>query len=350
MDIRNVALSPRSAQLLEGINAWPAAAACYQRMYVWEERGVEKLEFAAAEVGQEALGWLVEVSPLLDALWHAVDNEPLVSVELGEVAGVETRADGADLLLHAPGARARIAADLIVAADGANSAVRRALGVHISTMATGDVALTTVVRAQYDHQDTAWQRFLLGGPLALLPSVHADQCSIVWSQSAACAEHHLAMSEQRFCQALSRASEYRLGQILECAQRQAFPLSQQLAATALPHPRVLLIGDALRVVHPLAGLGVNLGFEDLEHLLQVAQHADDLGQPRLWLKFARARHLRSKAMLHLLDGLRRIYAGQTPLAGWVRNVGVSMFAGSGGLKRQVMEQAMGLERRFQPHS
>ena len=113
---------------------------------------------------------------------------------------------------------------------------------------------------------------------------------------------------------LTRASEGCLGDVQAVGPRQVFPLNQQLAATAYPNERVLLLGDALRVIHPLAGLGVNLGFEDLQEMLHVVKPGTDLGVSGLWDKFARQRLLRSELVLRSLDGLRRLYAQDDP--GW----------------------------------
>ena len=88
MDVRNVALSPSSAGLLRGVNAWPEQAAAYDKMRVWEERGTSHLDFDAASVNRSELGWLVEVAPLLDRLWQQLGREPNVTVVLGSISGV----------------------------------------------------------------------------------------------------------------------------------------------------------------------------------------------------------------------------------------------------------------------
>ena len=164
----------------------------------------------------------------------------------------------------------------------------------------------------------------------------------MWSQSERQATQCLTLSDSEFCLALTRASETCLGTILEAAPRQAFPLNQQLATTVNPHRRVLLLGDALRVVHPLAGLGVNLGFEDLHELLTIAKPNVDLCRLGLWDKFARQRLLRSEIMLRSLDGLKRLYGNPNPWVGWLRNAGVDWFGRRRWLQRKAIEEATGL--------
>ena len=342
MDIRNVALSPRSASLLRQIDSWPAQAAAYTKMCVWEERGTSRLAFDAASAQRSELGWLVEVAPLLGKLWQRLEEHSNITLAFGSVTDVVTTDQSVALSLDQGGETTTLDTDFLIASDGAKSAVRDALNVSVRQWPTGQMAVTTVVRTERPHDATAWQRFLLDGPLALLPSMDPHLCSIVWSQSEQQATQRLTLSDLEFCSVLTRASEACLGNIQEAAPRQAFSLNQQLAAAANPHRRVLLLGDALRVVHPLAGLGVNLGFEDLHELLTIAKPNVDLGRLGLWDKFARQRLLRSEIMLRSLDGLKRLYGNPDPWVGWLRNAGVGWFGRRQWLQRKAIEEATGL--------
>ncbi len=345
-DVRNVALSPRSAALIQDLDAWPEQAAPYHRMRVWEERGSSALDFDAASVNRDELGWLVEVGPLLNRLWEKLEANDNIQVLLGMTKGVNPSRDGISLTLDQLGAgkegTIEVGADFLIACDGARSAVREALNLPLRHWRTGQMALTTVVRTQNPHSYTAWQRFLLDGPLALLPSKDPHLCSIVWSQSEANAEARAALTDAEFCRVLTRASEGCLGEVQAVGPRQVFPLNQQLAATAYPNERVLLLGDALRVIHPLAGLGVNLGFEDLQEMLHVVKPGTDLGVSGLWDKFARQRLLRSELVLRSLDGLRWLYAQDDPWLGLLRNTGVDWFGRRRWLQRKAIEEATGL--------
>ncbi len=347
MDVRNVALSPRSATLIQHVDAWPEQAAAYHRMRVWEERGSSALDFDAASVNRDELGWLVEVGPLLNRLWEKLEVNDNIQVLLGTTQCVSRNQDRVLLTLDHPKSEKEgtieVGADFLIACDGARSAVREALDVPLRHWRTGQMALTTVARTQNPHSQTAWQRFLLDGPLALLPSKDPHLCSIVWSQSEANAETRVALTDTEFCRVLTRASEGCLGEVQAVGPRQVFPLHQQLAATAYPNERVLLLGDALRVIHPLAGLGVNLGFEDLQEMLHVVKPDTDLGVSGLWDKFARQRLLRSELVLRSLDGLRRLYAQDDPWLGLLRNAGVDWFGRRRWLQHKAIEEATGLQ-------
>ena len=237
---------------------------------------------------------------------------------LGDIQAVETDATGVMVTV----AEETLHADFLFAADGARSAVRNLLEVATDIWPTGQSALTTVVETEHSYEHTAWQRFLVDGPLAFLPSKHEHYCSVVWSQSPASLETNLGLADDEFSHRLGAALENRLGRIVQVAQRLSFPLQQQLARSAQPRPRVLLIGDALRVVHPLAGLGVNLGLEDVSALLQRVDETTADIAPECFTKFARQRLLKSQLMLRIMAGLKTLYGQPAPLLSWIRNVGV----------------------------
>jgi ubiquinone biosynthesis UbiH/UbiF/VisC/COQ6 family hydroxylase len=337
-------LSPASRIVIEQCGAWPTGAeesgdvAPYRHMVVWEEWGTSEIRFDAAAAGREQLGWLVEVSPLLTALWRVAEHQSQLRICLGALASVEV--ENRVSLIFDDGREARF--DFLVAADGAQSAVRRGLNVPVQEYPVDQVALATVARVERPHQQTAWQRFLVDGPLALLPSPDPYTVSVVWSQAVCRAQRRQAMSGAAFCQELSYASEHRLGRVEQADPPLLFPLTQQLAETCVPHPRVLLIGDALRVVHPMAGLGVNIGLEDVSGMLAIARNTPDLSVDGLWRRFARQRHQRSLALIRLFAGLQSVYSSTDPAVGWLRNFGVATLGGLDAIKQQFMREAMGL--------
>ncbi len=343
MDIRNVSLSPASRSLLESLGAWPAGRpAPFVGMRVWEEQGTERIEFNACEVGRCELGWIAENGPLLDALWQALEAHDKVTLELG--AGLEGIAESA-AGLELSSANKTVEARLLVGADGARSAVRALSGVATATYPTGHHALVTVARAAQSHDGVALQRFLLDGPLALLPAPDPHLVSVVWSQAPAAAERRVRLGEDEFAAELGAAVEHQLGVIEAVDERFAFPLSQHLVASFNPAPRILLLGDAARALHPLAGLGANVGFEDVRDFLALLKRlpgAAEPASPGIRNRFARQRRTRSLLMLGAMTALRQVYAEADPYLQWLRILGVSLSARSAPLKRQVIREALGL--------
>lgn len=336
-DIRNVALNPRSRMLLEDLDVWPDEYAVpYRKMHVWEERGSASLEFCAWEVGRTELGWLVEMSPLLRGMWDALADT--VALKFAVVQGISKAAHGVSLGLEGEQA---LNFDFLIASDGSQSRVRQGMGFKLSEHPLDQLALATVVRLNGAHESTAWQRFLADGPLALLPSIRPDLVSIVWSGPRGKTQARLELSDEAFCAEITRLSESRLGTVVAVDKRVAFPLTQQYA----PQPfrdHVLLIGDAAHVVHPLAGLGVNLGFEDVGAVLAIAGRGANLSRSSTWRSFVRSRTLRARSMIRLLGGLNALYGTKDPGVGWLRNVGMRWVNRADLLKHQIMREAMGI--------
>jgi len=339
LDIRNVALSPASRALLERAGIWPCTGvAPYYRMCIWEQWGTGVVHFDAAEAGVPALGWLLEMSPLLVGAWQRMQDTSEIELVEGNIADVLP----GDSTVTVSMDHATRSFDFLIAADGAQSVVRKALGLDVVQQSLDQVAIATVVRTANPHEHTAWQRFGTEGPLALLPGPDEHLCSVVWSQTEASAQRRVHLEDDAFRHEIGLACEYCLGEVEAVDARFSFALSQQRVRRCAPHPRVLLIGDAMRVVHPLAGQGVNLGLEDVAALLRVAEQHRDLAASGIWRRFARQRQMRSRMMMQVMSSLQKIYTNPHPAMTLLRNVGVQSFDALPGLKRQVMREAMGL--------
>ncbi len=343
MDIRNVAISPASQKLLVELGVWDALqTAPFSGMQVWEEQGTQSIEFSAADVARSELGWIVENGPTVDALWQALERQDGVSLRLGEsLEAVAGSAAGVTLQTNA----AEYSAQLLIGIDGARSKVRQLVGARIEVQPTGHHALATLIETELPHAGVAFQRFLLDGPLALLPTCQPNVSSVVWSQCESSARSRQSLADEAFCEQIGAASEYRLGTVRAVDDRAVFPLAQQLVRHFNPAPGVLLLGDAAHVLHPLAGLGVNVGFADVQALLSRLAAIPlnvDAGQAGLWRSFARQRRMRAQIMLGLMAGFRSVYAQNDPLLQWARNVGVGWLNRTPTLKHQLMKEALGL--------
>ncbi len=342
-DIRTVALNPASVELLTELDVWRAFAPNpFGSVYVCEERGTRHIEFRAAEVDRNELGWIVEVSHSVAALWAALKRQSNVTVVSANIDQVAASTDS----VHVQAGEMRITTQLLIAADGANSSIRALLGVDTSRFQTQQTAIATIVEIERDHEGMAWQCFLRDGPLALLPLPARDGrffSSVIWTQSNAAAEQLMQLDDDAFALRLGGAIDSRFGAIRALDARYAFALEQMVASSFQPAPRVLLVGDAARVLHPLAGQGVNLGFEDIREVVRVAGAVapEDLGDAALWRGFARRRQLRADVMVRAMDAFAMAYRISDPTINWLRNVAVDLLNAAPPLKRQLIREAMG---------
>lgn len=332
-DVRTVALTPACFEFL-GVDVPDARV---RRMRVWEEEGTGYIEFDSAAVGCDALAHVVEVGATSAALWREAEALDGLDVHCGAVSGLS---EGAAAMRVSVEDRT-LFGRLVIAADGAESEVRRLAGAELLGRGDFDAALATVVHTERAHGDTALQRFGRHGPLAFLPLPDAHCAAVIWSQDRAVTEGLRALDDAAFLAALAAASEGVLGPLEAVDRRYTFPLAQRLVRDFNPRPRLLLVGDAAHTVHPLAGQGVNLGVEDAARLLDVAEGATDLGRPNLWRGFARRRRARAEAMVALMTALRSAYGYGGPVGRWLRNVGVRGLDATPAAKRWLIREAMG---------
>jgi 2-octaprenylphenol hydroxylase len=345
--LRVSSISPASQRLLRIAGAWPAIAAArvspYRRMEVWDSgppRG--EIAFDSAELGTSELGHIVENALVQHALVRRMAELPDVST-FAPAAPTELACDREAARVTLEDGR-MLAARLVVGADGASSRVRELAGIASSASDYAQAALVAHVRSERAHDETARQRFMTDGPLALLPLADG-RSSIVWSTTPEHAQSLVAGEAAAFDAALTEASEGVLGSLTLASGRASFPLRRQSAATYTAD-RVALVGDAAHSVHPLAGLGVNLGFMDAAALAEVvldAVHAgEDPGDPRALRRYERWRKGENVAYSAALDGFHRLFTSSDPWAGGVRAVGLNAVDRLAPVKNMLARRAMGI--------
>jgi len=310
-DLRVFAFAPDNAALLDGFDAWrgvlEARVQPYRRMRVWDAAGGGELAFDADAVGRRELGWIVENGLLVDRLWAALARAGVEVRMPARVEGLEQDAAGVRLRLDDG---SRVEAQVAIAADGAGSTLRKLAGGEVSRHDYGQRGVVAFIETERPHEDTAWQRFLPTGPLAVLPFAQR-RSSIVWTLPDARADEVLALDDDGFARELTRAFDARLGAMRAVSKRAAFPLRRQLVQSQV-HGRVLVVGDAAHVVHPLAGQGVNLGLRDVAALRDAVAAARsrnaDWTTPHRLARWARVRASENAVAAHAYDGINRLFS------------------------------------------
>jgi len=342
------ALSAASQRILQRLNVWDGIisrrASPYSDMEVWDGSGTGQVHFSAASVHAEVLGHIVENRVIQDALierLHDCDVGLLANARLEQM-----RRSGDDWLLTLADGRT-LRSPVVVAADGANSAVRRLTGTETREWDYLHHAIVTSVRTTQSHRKTAWQRFTDNGPLAFLPLEREGEhwCSIVWSVTPDEAERLMALQDESFCRELERAFEGRLGPVIAADPRLCVPLRQRHAKRYVAEG-LALIGDAAHTIHPLAGQGVNLGFLDAAVLAEVLHHAaaraERLADERVLSRYERRRMPHNLALMAAMEGFERLFQADPLPLRWLRNTGLKLVDQSSEAKAMFVRQAMGL--------
>ncbi|WP_455913313.1 2-octaprenyl-3-methyl-6-methoxy-1,4-benzoquinol hydroxylase [Pseudomonas syringae] len=347
-EARVSALSIASQRILERLGVWDGIVARrvspYSDMHVWDGSGTGKVHFSASSVHAQVLGHIVENRVVQDALverLHASDIGLLADVRLEQM-----RHSGDDWLLTLSDGRT-LRAPLVVAADGANSTVRRMTGTATREWDYLHHAIVTSVQTADSHRKTAWQRFTDSGPLAFLPLDREGEhwCSIVWSVTPEQSERLMKLDDERFCRELENAFEGRLGQVISADPRLCVPLRQRHAKRYIA-PGLALIGDAAHTIHPLAGQGVNLGFLDAAVLAEVLRGAVERGErladERVLSRYERRRMPHNLTLMAAMEGFERLFQADALPVRLLRNAGLKMVDRSAEAKALFVRQALGL--------
>jgi len=348
--LRVVAVSQASRAILEYCGAWNRLpghrTGPYQRMVVWQHEGSADgrrcIAFDAAEQGVGELGYILENELLRGALWQAARDCPSLELLPG-LAPTAVRMDAGGVSVQGADG-AVLDTRLVVGADGQDSWLRAQAGVVCSGHAYGQRALIAHVDSEKPHQQTAWQRFLPDGPLALLPLADG-RSSVVWSCADARARLLADENESSFNAALTAASGGVLGALRLTTPRAGFSLAAQ-QAMYYTGMRFALIGDAAHRVHPLAGQGVNLGFLDAAALAEkladhlASPHADP-GDPLALRRYERWRRGEVAITMAAMEALHMAFTSPWPGVAQAAGAGLAFVNRLSPVKTRLADYAMG---------
>ena len=328
-DERTTALSNGSRRIFTSLGLWDAIAAQaapIRRIHVSDQGRFGFARIDAREEGVAALGFVVANSVLGAALWERLANGRGLEVLCpAHVDAVVTDAHGVDLrVTKGDGTVRELTARLLVAADGAQSAIRSVLGIEATTWDYEQSAIVTNVATRKFHDHVAYERFTSTGPLAVLPLADG-RCTVVWTLAPDVADSTLKLSNEEFLAALQERFGFRLGRFTRVGRRHAYPLALTRADERVG-TRLVIIGNAAQGLHPIAGQGFNLGLRDVATLAEViVESTAALGEDSMLARYDEWRRTDRRSVIAFTDGLIRLFASPLGSVKVARDLGMLLF-------------------------
>jgi len=352
-DSRIYALSASSKNLLEQMHVWSALdqsrIQVVSDMRVFGDSGHadDEIHFSAFSATVPQLSWIIESGHIEKTLDAAIQFQGLIERITDKVIGVVSNKEGVTVTTQSG---LSVTSKLVLAADGAHSFVREQLQIETTQNDYDQIGVVANFQAEKHHQGTACQWFLPGGEILALLPLPDKKLSMVWSASTEHAERLKKFSPESLCAEVMRAAQgqvaQRTGQLQILTAQQGFPLKRMKAKRMIApdvRPRIVLIGDAAHVMHPLAGQGLNLGLRDVASLADILDNKETFrafDDPVLLRRFERARHGDTDALLFTTDRLQKLFANEAGHVKTIRNLGMKLVNRSHFLKRQLIKQAL----------
>lgn len=342
-DIRISAIGSSSVALLKQIDIWPRVEAMrcapYRKLETWEWQTAQ-VNFDAASLGLPELGYMVENAVLQRALWERMQQLDITLMCPTTLENLQQENSGWRLTLDNGQV---LHTRLVVGADGANSQVRQMAGMGIHGWSYAQSCLLISVTCEHPAGDVTWQHFTPQGPRAFLP-LYDNRASLVWYDSAARIRQLQAMALPQLEKEIATHFPARLGRFKAHAAA-GFPLVRRHASRYVL-PGLALVGDAAHTINPLAGQGVNLGYRDIDALIDVLSesrsNAEEWASERVLLRYQNKRRKDNLLMQSGMDLFYFTFSNRLPPLKFMRNLGLIVAEHSGVLKRQALRYALGL--------
>ncbi len=346
-DIRISAIGCTSVALLERLGAWSAIKKMritpYRRLETWEWEE-SKVVFDAASLSLPELGFMVENRLLQLGLWQQfeqyADLDLYCPAKLERMVKTAQRPERWDVILDNGDC---LRSPLVIGADGANSMVRKLAGIGITGWQYRQSCMLISVETQDLPQDTTWQKFYPSGPRAFLP-LFDRHASLVWYDSPARIRHLQSLSLAELDREIASGFPERLGSVKAKAAA-SFPLIRRHAQRYFKSG-VVIVGDAAHTINPLAGQGVNLGYRDVEVLLEVLIDANkkgkDYASDEVLNRYQLRRYPDNLLMQAGMDVFYKAFSNQLPPLRLVRNLALMAAQRAGKLKEWALKYALGL--------
>ena len=337
VDIRVSAINRFSEKLLDELGAMAllkqSRLAPYQQLEAFE-RGGDNLLFDCADINTTHLGHLIENNLIQASLWQQFEQYNIEVIEqAAPITSIEQTSDAITLVYG----EQTYTADLVIAADGGQSQLRTKANIGITGWQYQQHCMGVLIKLDAPQQVKTWQQFTPTGPLAFLP-MQAPYANLIWYDDANTLQSFKGLNPLQLKTHIVKKFPELAGDFT-VLKHAVFPLARQ-HANKYSQGRLVLVGDAAHTINPLAGQGVNLGFQDVVALAQVLLSADDIGCPLKLNEYEKSRRKANLLMMSMMDACYFGFSNQiTPLK-WARSQFLKIANNTGPVKNWVLKYAI----------
>ncbi len=353
-DDRSIALSYGSSLIYQGIGIWKQieqASAPIDHIHVSDKGhlGVTRLHANREKV--PALGYVIESRVLGKALYSHLLASQVKLIAPAKLIKFEQGDTYNDVVIDKEGKQQELRCKLLIASDGAQSFVRKQLGIPSQQYDYQQSAIIANVSTDQAHNNWAYERFTDNGPLALLPLPSQDgqqRLSLVWTHKTPTVESTMALSDQDFLAKLQDRFGYRLGKFIKAGKRSCYPLHLLKSEQDIAK-RSVLIGNASHLLHPVAGQGLNLGLRDVavlaDLLAKAVDSGADYGDKELLQSYQKSRKPDYDSVISYTDTLVHLFSNDFPPLAHLRAGGLLVVDRIPSLRKLLAQRSMGLKHR-----
>jgi 2-octaprenyl-6-methoxyphenol hydroxylase len=346
-DGRTTAVSYGSQQIFNELGVWENMEPYAQPIWeirVFEDGSPWTVDYDYKDIGPNPMGYIIENKVIREAIQSHLDSPYLNWVAPANIESTKRLKEKVVVTLQD---QRIIEAKLLVGAEGRFSPTRNQSSISTKTWEYSQIALVAHIQHEKPHNGTAWEIFFPEGPLAVLPMFDCPETGrprsgLVWVKSKK-HDWKKETDEQLASKLLDHFPFY--GKMQFCSRRWTYPLSA-LTVDSMIDDRLVLIGDAAHVVHPIAGQGVNLGWRDAIALAECIKEAAslglDIGSYTTLSHYQKKRKPDHRSVLLMMDGINRLFSNSSTTLHILRNAGFSVVNNVKPLKRFFMKKAMGI--------
>ena len=348
-DTRTTAIAEGSKIFLETQGLWrhiKKFAEPIKNIKVIDHSANSKIDFINPTSGSN-LGYIVKNNKLISLLHEELKKKNNVNFISG--SGLESVSYNEKKIISIS-KNNKIKSNLLIAADGKNSTVRKILGTNIFKKVYGEKALVINFFHEKSHENTAYEFFFKNGPMAILPmkkEKNQFQSTIIWSNKYEFVEYiqHLKRDENYIKEIINEKISGLIGKIIKINTVQAFPLSAHINEKFYSD-KVIYIGDAAHSVHPIAGQGWNLGLRDIKSLIELLKNNNNnnrqVGSKEFCKHYNQLCYYDAYRLFEITDRLDWIFKKNQPHFKLLKKIGFKTINKNRFLKDKIVDFAMGV--------